>query len=296
MKKSVYQFPSHEVEQALHVLNTAIKNHRLWADNLHTSILCHKQFSKDILDEAAHRHCEFGKWYYGEVSESIKSIKEFAELEPVHTYMHSHARDLALLAEQNKKIEVEDYQAFLTNQHHLIDLLTQLRDILIEHEHCFDAVTGAVNRRSISLLLEQSFENMQRYGHVYSMAMLDIDFFKKINDQYGHVIGDKVLKKICIYFRQTLRKTDCIGRYGGEEFLIIFPETHKQTAFDLMSKGGEGISKDPLIIEDLSINATVSIGVSEVSKDDVDAWMAVKRADSALYKAKSSGRDCVKQE
>ncbi|MCW9048345.1 MAG: diguanylate cyclase, partial [Gammaproteobacteria bacterium] len=182
MKKIVYQFASDEVEAALLILNKAISHHRLWFDNLHTSIVCGLPFSKDILHDAAHKHCEFGKWYYGDVCESVRSISEFSAIEPVHAYMHSHARDLAIISSQNKKISVDDYHSFLKNQRHLIDLLTKLRDTLTEHEHCFDGVTGAVNRKSVSLLLEQTFENAKRYNQVYSVAMLDIDHFKKIND------------------------------------------------------------------------------------------------------------------
>jgi len=294
MNKTVYQFSPAEIETALEVLNSAIKNHQRWCDSLHISIVCGLPFAKDILHEAAHRHCEFGKWYYGEVSESIKSIKEYSALETVHTYMHSHARDLALLTGSNKKIEEEEYRAFLTNQHHLIDLLTQLRDTLIKHEDCFDAVTGAVNRRTISLLLEQSFENARRYDQGYSLAMLDVDHFKNINDQFGHIAGDRVLKKIAAYFRDAIRKSDCIGRYGGEEFLILLPETTRELTFDLMDKSRTGIYNHKITVENTAIGVTVSIGIAEVMKDDEDAWQAVKRADKALYQAKESGRNCVK--
>lgn len=294
MKRTVYHYSPNEVEAALKVLNLAIENHRRWSDNLHISILCKKPFAKDILHETAHKQCAFGQWYYGEVSESIRSIKEFSELEPVHKYMHDHARLLADEVTREKNIEVEEYQTFLKNQHHLIDLLTRLRDILIQHEHCFDALTGAVNRKSISLLLEQSFENFSRYQHVYSVAMVDVDFFKKINDQYGHVTGDHALKHISVFFRESLRRTDCVGRYGGEEFIILFPETRKELAFDLMDKSRIDLSNKKIMVGSSSIDVTVSIGVTEVMSSDEDAWQAVKRADLALYKAKSSGRNCVK--
>jgi len=291
----VYQFASDEVEAALLVLNAAISRHRIWFDNLHTSIVCDQPFSNDILNEAAHKHCEFGKWYYGDVCDSIRSIREFAAIEPVHEYMHSHARDLAISCGKKEKIEVDDYHSFLTNQRHLIDLLTKLRDTLIEHEHCFDSLTGAVNRKSVSLLIEQAFENAQRYKHVYSVAMLDIDHFKKINDQFGHVAGDHVLKRICGFYRDILRKSDCIGRYGGEEFILLFPETSQVVASDLMNAARIGMAKQKIIIGTTPIDVTVSVGISEVRPDDEKAWQAVERADEALYQAKESGRDCVKE-
>jgi diguanylate cyclase len=293
MNQPVHQFNSSEIETALSVLNTAIKNHRLWFDRLHTSIVCEQPFSKDILNDEAHKQCEFGKWYYGEVNDSIKSVKQFSAIEPVHTYMHSYARDLARLSRDRKTIKVESYQAFLTNQHHLIDLLTQLRDTLIEHEYCFDAVTGAVNRRSISLLLEQYFERAQRYNQRYSLAMLDVDHFKNINDQYGHITGDYVLKYICAHFRESLRKSDCVGRYGGEEFLILLPETNLDQAFNLVDKARLSLFKKNIVVEKETIKVSVSLGVTEILSSDTNAGQAIKRSDDALYKAKKSGRNCA---
>jgi len=293
MNKSVIQYSPEEVETALFILNKAIDNHRLWFDSLHTSILCDLPFAQDILHQAAHTQCDFGKWYYGDVSESITCVKEFAELEPVHKYMHDHARVLADKVNNKKSIGVEEYREFLSNQHHLIDLLTMLRDTLIQHEHCYDAVTGAINRKSVSMYIEQLFENHQRYNKVYSLAMVDVDYFKRINDQYGHLTGDQVLKYISIFFRESLRRSDCIGRYGGEEFIILFPETHIEEAHDLMDKSRTGLANKKIIVGDVAIDATVSVGISEVMNEDDDAWEAVKRADRALYKAKSSGRNCV---
>lgn len=295
MNTSVYHFEPHELEETIKVLNAAIKNHRCWFDKLHTSMLCHQPFPEDILNETAHTRCQFGKWYYGNVSESIKAFSEFSELEASHKYMHDNARHLAQLCKEKKLITVDDYQPFLENQHHLIDLLGKLHDQLIEYQYCFDGLTGAVNRKSITLLLEQSFENMRRYDRSYSVAMLDVDHFKKINDTYGHLSGDQVLKHLCMFLRRKLRKSDCIGRYGGEEFLIMLPETEQKIAVDVMEECREGLAREEIIIAEKSVSVEVSIGVSELASDDEDAWQVVKRADFALYKAKEQGRNRVMQ-
>jgi len=295
MKTSVHHFAPAELESTLNVLNDAIGNHRRWFNKLHTSMLCDQPFPEDILNEAAHTQCQFGRWYYGDVSNTIRSFKEFAELEEIHKFMHDNARKMANLCQQNKKIALEDYQPFLNNQNHLIDLLMNLRDMLIEHQYCFDALTGAVNRKSISLLLEQSFENVRRYQHIYSVAMLDVDFFKKINDTHGHMVGDQVLKQLNMFMRHSLRKSDCIGRYGGEEFLIMLPETDPQLAYEVMENCREALSKHKIEVSGNSINITVSIGISQLNSDDEDAWQAVKRADFALYRAKESGRNRVEK-
>ncbi len=293
MTKSASYFDADELEQALKVLNDAIKNHRRWFNRLHTSLLCGVPFAEDILDEEAHTHCQFGQWYYSDACEKVKLFSEFRELEPVHQYMHDHARDLARKSLDKQAIQPQDYEPFLTNQHYLIDLLIQLRDKLIDHRHSLDALTGAVSRKSITLLLEQEFEQARRYGKVYSVAMFDVDYFKQINDTYGHMVGDQVLKQITQFLLQSLRKSDRVGRYGGEEFLVMLPETNEQQAYHVMD-----LCRDRLAVHDLkgnehAINVTASIGISQLDADDEDAWLAVKRADVALYRAKHQGRNRV---
>ena len=294
LNKSAFQIAPAELQQILCVLNHAINNHRKWFNNLHTSILCNQPFAEDILHESAHTQCEFGKWYYGDSSNPVKSFKEYGELESVHHFMHDNARQLAMLSQQDEPISVDVYQTFLDNQRCLIDLLTDLRDILIEHQYCFDALTGAVNRKSISLLLEQSFHNMRRYNQTYSVAMVDVDYFKKINDEYGHLIGDQVLKHISLFFTKNLRRTDCIGRYGGEEFLIMLPETNIDTAYEVLETARKNLANAGIMVDDKSLHVTFSAGISQMLEEDDDAWVAVKRADAALYEAKRTGRDRIK--
>lgn len=294
MTQSSYQLSPQELEEILSVLNQAINNHRIWFDNLHTSIVCHQPFPSDILNEMAHTQCEFGKWYYGDASHPVKLFKEYAALESVHRFMHDNARELALLSSSDKAISVDTYQTFLNNRQHLIDLLTDLRDILIEHQYCFDALTGAINRKAISLLLEQSFESMRRYHQTYTVAMVDVDHFKSLNDEYGHLVGDQVLKHIGLFLRKNLRNTDCIGRYGGEEFLIVMPETNIKTAYEVLEKVRKDLANSGIIVDDISLHAAFSAGISQVLDEDEDPWVAVKRADVALYEAKQTGRNRIK--
>lgn len=293
MNLSVYQYAPHELEETLAVLDTAINNHRKWFDTLHTSMLCKQDFPEDILNQAAHTHCQFGKWYYGDINSTILELDKFRQLEPVHRHMHDNARRLAQACMNNQPLSVDDYQQFLKDQHKLIELLNALHTQLIEQQHCFDALTGAINRKSISLLLENTFENAQRYNLEYTVAMLDADNFKNINDKYGHLVGDHILKHICTSLQKTLRKSDCIGRYGGEEFLILLTETNQQDAFEVMDKCREILSQQSIHIADHDINVSVSIGLAQLKEDDDDAWQAVDRADIALYQAKSQGRDRV---
>ena len=293
MNQSAYPLAHNELKEVLAVLNLAINNHRIWSDTLHTSIICKQPFPSDILHAQAHTQCEFGQWYYGESSDAMKSFKEFWALESVHQFMHDNARDLANLVNQNEPIPIGIYQKFLSNQHQLIDFLTQFRDILIEHQDCFDALTGAINRKSISLLIDRSFENMRRYSQSYSIAMVDIDNFKSVNDQYGHPVGDQVLKYISTFLKKNIRNSDSVGRYGGEEFLILLPETKLEIAVKVMENIRKNLMNSGFMMDGTSLQVTFSAGVAQVVEEDKDAKTVINRADIALYLAKNSGRNRV---
>jgi len=293
MNTSIYQLAPNELNEILVVLDTALKNHRQWFDKLHTAMLFKQSFPEDILNASAHTQCQFGKWYYGNVSESIRSFNEFSLLEDVHRNMHDYARELASSCQGGVKPSLENYQQFLNYQRELISLLSKLHDILIEHQQGYDALTGAINRKFISMLLENQFEASQRYKNKCSVAMFDADYFKKINDEHGHIAGDHVLKVLVTHLKESLRKSDGVGRYGGEEFLIILSETDQKTAFKIMDKCREALANKEIDVGGIKINVTASIGVSEMNSTDEDAWLAVKRADYALYKAKEAGRNQV---
>jgi len=153
-----------------------------------------------------------------------------------------------------------------------------------------DALTGLYNRYKFSELFLYEYELMLQRDNKMSLVMLDIDFFKKINDTYGHDIGDRVLVEVSNIILQSLRNTDTISRWGGEEFVMLLPTANLQTALKI----AENIRKT---IEQKEINiakhVTVSLGVTEVQKEDI-LESALKRADEALYEAKKSGRNCVK--
>lgn len=153
-----------------------------------------------------------------------------------------------------------------------------------------DALTCLYNRRHIYDRLRQEGEKSERYSSRFSIIMLDIDYFKKINDSYGHLFGDLILKKVSDAIHTTVRNVDIAGRYGGEEFMIILPEVQLKGAIILADRIREKVENIQTDAPDLKI--TISGGVAEFIGGDVEEL--VKKADQLLYKAKESGRNCIK--
>jgi len=155
-----------------------------------------------------------------------------------------------------------------------------------------DGLTGLMNRRYFLPQAETELQRAQRYRRPVCVAMADLDFFKKLNDSYGHAAGDAVLRAFSTLVQETLRQSDLICRYGGEEFAFVFPESTLHEAMRLAERLRERCAEYDIRLPDQRlIRVTVSIGVAEAGEGDIDA--ALHLADEALYKAKDLGRNRV---
>ena len=155
-----------------------------------------------------------------------------------------------------------------------------------------DELTGLLNRRYIMKTLNEEMARAQRTGAPCSVAIIDLDFFKRINDQFGHPVGDEVLRTFAITLFANLRTVDKLGRYGGEEFLMILPDTTKDQAVRTLDRLRSIASEVDWAAISKMMNVTMSAGISEVRQQD-SAIDILARADAALYTAKDAGRNRV---
>jgi diguanylate cyclase (GGDEF)-like protein len=161
----------------------------------------------------------------------------------------------------------------------------------IEELAQIDELTGLLNRRYIMRSLNEEMARAQRVGVACSVAIIDLDFFKRINDHFGHPVGDEVLRTFAITLAANIRAIDRLGRYGGEEFLLILPDTAKDEALRTLDRLRSIVSDvDWTTIP--GMNVTMSAGISEVRQED-SAEDILGRADVALYRAKDAGRNKV---
>jgi diguanylate cyclase (GGDEF)-like protein len=160
-----------------------------------------------------------------------------------------------------------------------------------------DGLTKLHNHRHFQDELARAFEESQRYERPLSLAMIDIDFFKKFNDTHGHAVGDDVLKGAADLYRSSVRSTDLVARYGGEEFAVMMPETVLDDALVFAEKIRHLIETTPLKTQAGPLNVTVSVGVASVPRSRIhSAKELIIAADRALYRAKKNGRNQVQAE
>lgn len=156
-----------------------------------------------------------------------------------------------------------------------------------------DGLTQVSNKRFFLEYLEREMGRCHRYGRALSLIMFDIDHFKELNDQNGHLAGDYVLRELALAVRNKVRKEECFARYGGEEFAYVVPESGAENTRTLAEKLRRLIEAHPFSFEGKPIHITVSVGVADLTADMTDHWQFIKVADQNLYKAKRSGRNRV---
>lgn len=154
-----------------------------------------------------------------------------------------------------------------------------------------DALTFLPNRRMIVRELQNETLRAQRYPAPLSISVVDVDFFKKVNDAYGHLVGDEVLRHVAYQLRDNVRHPDMVGRYGGEEFLILLPNTEAKEAGEQAMRLCKCVREAQFPVGGQNLQVTVSIGVAQY-QPGTDTWdTLLNRADTAMYEAKKNGRD-----
>jgi diguanylate cyclase (GGDEF)-like protein len=157
-----------------------------------------------------------------------------------------------------------------------------------------DGLTGLLNRRALEEVLSRELKASTRYRASACLILIDVDFFKRVNDLFGHVGGDAVLKSVAAMIQQAVRDTDSVGRYGGEEFGIVLPHTDLDRAAVLAERLRNQIEQHEFDVDGGCVRITVSMGIAQIQDrtiSTVPEWMAA--ADAALYEAKGGGRNGV---
>lgn len=225
-------------------------------------------------------------------SHDIGDLKGSIELHLKHIM-----EDIDFFKKQEQKLDTDTMESVKTLTQRIESLETEARMIratYMEHKEkaYVDALTQLPNRLAYEKRSAQEYARWQRYSNALSMAVCDLDFFKKINDSYGHAAGDKVLSKVGELFNKTLRSTDFSCRFGGEEFVILLPETNVDAAKRAMEKVRMRIEESPFHFRGERVQVTISIGISEFATGDT-LEQVFERADQAMYEAKHQGRNCV---
>lgn len=229
------------------------------------------------------------------------SMQEAADLDDLKHVLENHLEGLLGTMDQHQKQRDEREQEVAARLHSLAERVAHMeQEALGYREHLeeqrqkalIDPLTGLPNRAAWSERLDHEINQWQQHGNTLLLAMLDLDHFKRINDNYGHLAGDKLLKIIASVLRKRLRGTDFIARFGGEEFVLLMPDTVPTVGAKLLEKLRASIEACPFHFKGEPVTITISMGLTAF-KPGEHSDLVLKRADQALYRAKHAGRNQV---
>lgn len=175
-----------------------------------------------------------------------------------------------------------------TDRQALIEAERRMRQLALE-----DELTGAESRRSIMARLDVETDRARLSGSSLTVGMMDLDHFKQINDQHGHQTGDRVLAEVVRRVQSVIRDNDRIGRYGGEEFLLIFPGTSGTDLVAMADRILTAVRSVPVMVDETALTMSISLGLATAASAPYDAESLIRQSDQALYEAKAQGRDRV---
>ena len=282
-----------DTKRVVHELENALDTQRDWLKKFQAMLACRTRPDPEDLVAGTHKKSGFGLWYYKKASPPLKKHPDFAAVGKCHLDMHDRARSLAEAVDSGADIAPSLYEAFMASADRFEGALRKLhgeaRGLLSET----DPLTGVSTRMAMLSHLEQERSRVKRSGTQSSIGMADLDYFKSVNDTYGHQTGDKVLRSVAAYMLVHLRQYDQVYRYGGEEFLLLLPNTPVDGARVVLDRLRRGLQRKRLRIKgDLYISMTVSFGVTALLST-VSVKTTIDRADKALYAAKAAGRNQV---
>ena len=247
--------------------------------------------------------CNFGKWLTNDAKKVIQNNSKLKELERVHSQLH-------YISSQIKQILISDeidydYDILFTylEKCELLSLsigteLALIDNTIINQKAIKDTLTGAIGRQGLLQIFQNQYELSLATSSTFVLALCDLDYFKKVNDTYGHIAGDKMLQGFVEVVKDNIRNSDILIRYGGEEFILILPAINKKQAFVVLEKIRKEFENFTLLLNGNEIKTTVSMGTFEIdAKDRYSADLLdeyIDYADKKLYKAKHGGRNTIR--
>jgi diguanylate cyclase (GGDEF)-like protein len=213
----------------------------------------------------------------------------------IYANMQPQVFVLLLFAMSLGMLVLKKYAGMRTSLEALVDKRTEqlrVKTMELEEQATHDKLTGLFNRRFADDFLQREIENAKRYDRPMTIALADIDHFKRVNDSHSHAIGDKVLRRVAEILTNRCRKTDIVARYGGEEFLLCFPDTSSEFAEQICSQIRAAVERTNWSDIGLGIRLTISFGIAEVGIDTRRSTI-LGDADTRLYKAKNKGRNRI---
>ena len=273
------------------------ENHLRWIINL--ILYIQEEEFDDNYPELNPNLCDFGKWMKSTTTSYLLSTSHFKQIDKLHINLHDLAANVISYCKSNELRPATLIHLMQKIDYYSLEIGNEIAFLNEIEESAKDPLTHLLTRRLFNKIMLNKLDIAKATGREFSLMMCDLDYFKAVNDTYGHAVGDVVLKHFSNILEQTLRKSDYIFRFGGEEFMIMLPMTDKKEALMLAQKICDVTASTAIIVDKITIKYTVSIGSiairvdnkTTVTQETIDKY--VTQVDEKLYLAKERGRNRV---
>jgi diguanylate cyclase (GGDEF)-like protein len=273
------------------------ESHLQWIVSL--ILYIQKQEFDDSYPQLNPNLCEFGKWMKSATTSYLLSTSHFKQIDKLHINLHDLAANVISYCKSRVLHPATLIHLIQKIEHYSLEIGNEIAFLNEIEESAKDPLTHLLTRRLFNKIMLNKLDIAKATGREFTLMMCDLDHFKAINDTYGHAVGDIVLKHFSTILEKTLRKSDYIFRFGGEEFMIMLPMTDKEESLIIAQKICDITASKEVIIEGTTIRYTVSIGTIDilvdnkitVNQDTIDKY--VTQVDEKLYLAKEKGRNRV---
>ena len=277
-----------EIDETVRSLNQSTDAHFRWLVKILRFIDSRNVDLPEISSDEAHLHCEFGHWLNTRLLEEREDTNFLLDINKKHIRVHQACRNLISAIEQQRQAN-DVFNLFEESLLAFTEALTHYKVHLLQLRTSYDALTGLPLRR----ILDESFASMNKElgADGLYLLLLDIDHFKKVNDNYGHLNGDIVLRSLALNISKNIRRSESMYRYGGEEFIVVLHASNDQDAVAIAERLRRDIARLETIAGEHLIRVTFTGGLTRIHEGE-SLREVLERADIALYTGKKSGRNC----
>ncbi|MGL4428791.1 MAG: diguanylate cyclase [Silvania sp.] len=278
-----------EIDETIRGLNASTDAHFKWLVKILRFIANHDIDLPEITCDDAHQRCEFGHWINTRLQEEREGKNFVLDISKKHIRVHQACRNI--ITAINDKCQTDAvFNVFEQSLLAFTEALTTYKVHLLQLRTSYDALTGLPLRR----ILDESFTSMNNElgAEGLYLLLLDVDHFKKVNDTYGHLNGDIVLRSLAMNMSNNIRRSESMYRYGGEEFIVVLHAKDDREAVTIAERLRHDIAELEMVAGEHIIRITFTAGLTRIHADEV-LREVLERADQALYIGKKSGRNCT---
>ncbi|MEO5348045.1 MAG: diguanylate cyclase [Magnetococcus sp. YQC-3] len=282
-----------EARDLLNRLELLTLYHDGWVSGYLRAIICGEPMETEYATSDSHQTCRFGHWLEYDIHDALREAPIVSDIRLIHQSMHTAYNNLLSTWQERGSVSAAEYDEANVKRTAFQLSVSTMQFMIYDYLFQVDPLTKTLNRTKLLSTLERERNRISETGEESAIVMVDVDHFKRINDTFGHAVGDMVLIQVALFLSSSLRPMDIVFRYGGEEFLVYLPGVGKKEAVSILERVRANLANNQILLDvGESVRITASFGSTALAPD-AEIGLSIEKADQAMYLAKNGGRNRV---